>query len=187
MKEKGEEDEVISPPKKFVPPHWGEGQKLAVTQNLHLALNEVPAAVDEDFQEAEGGDAIQKDAMLVDGSVGGGSQIHVQEKEKKPKGTYRKKPREEESNGKSAVASLAGKKHGADLEEKQEQDSEKWRKEDKGRKWQTKPTLMRDWRTSPARTNEDFVLELPGVGKPLGSSGTSGSPEVGRGGHSVFV
>jgi hypothetical protein len=46
---------------------------------------------------------------------------------------------------------------------------------------------MQDQWTSPARTNEDLGLELSGVGKLLGSSGTSGLPEVGGGEYSFFV
>ena len=45
----------------------------------------------------------------------------------------------------------------------------------------------RDWQTSPARPNEDHSVELPRVGQPLGSSRTSGAPEVGRCGYSVLV
>jgi hypothetical protein len=45
----------------------------------------------------------------------------------------------------------------------------------------------RGWQTSPARINEDCSVELPRVGKPLGSSGASKSTEVGSVGYSVIV
>jgi hypothetical protein len=52
---------------------------------------------------------------------------------------------------------------------------------------QTNVQRKRDWRTSPARTNEDSGVELPGVGQSPGSSGTSGSPEVGGSRYPVPV
>lgn len=52
---------------------------------------------------------------------------------------------------------------------------------------ETKTSMKRDWRTSPAGSNEASRLELLGDGKSPGSEGTSGSSEVGRDGRLVFV
>ena len=50
-----------------------------------------------------------------------------------------------------------------------------------------KTQWKRDLRSSPAGRNEASGLELSGVGKPPGSSGTSGSSKVGKDRYSFLV
>lgn len=188
--EKGEDDEVISPPKKFVPPHRRDLQKPSVSQNLQIALNDVLVSGDGRVAEPAGGEMVPKEAMLVDGMEGGGAQGHVVGKDKKPKGTYKKQPREEGRKNKSGVEEkkqLLGKKRRTVSEEDKQQLEEKMRKGEVGVVAGNQPSMKRDWRTNLATTNEDCSLELLGVGQPTGSSGASGPPEVGEGGYSVFV
>ena len=91
--------------------------------------------------------------------------------------TYKRRERESQVDAPNVevFAEIGTKRSGQDLEEvgvgSDEEDGEevpvKHQREQR----------RRDWRTSPAPSNEASGLELPGVGKPSGSSQSSGVAE----------
>ena len=97
----------------------------------------------------------------------------------KRRGTYKRRVRESQVDAPNVevFAEIGTKRSGQDLEEVAVGSDEEDAEEVPVKEGLPKRAKKQDWRTSPAPSNEASGLELPGVGKPSGSSQSSGVAE----------
>lgn len=120
---------MLSPPKKFIPPHKREYVKKPVVQNLEKALVVVTATTAKEQGEIRVEDKTADGNMLVDPLVGDGTQERSKVEDQKKMKKYKRVHREGSVKDLGGSEPLVGKKRSAEEEELEGQKGDKNRRE----------------------------------------------------------
>lgn len=122
---------MLSPLKKFIPPHRREAVKKPVVQNLQKALAAAPHGISREQEGHAVGDQTTNSNMVVDSAVGDEIQKSLEEENKKNTRRFKRVLREGSSGKKVEVnETLIGKKRSAEEEDLEEPKGEKKRREE---------------------------------------------------------
>lgn len=123
---------MVSPPKKFIPPHKRDMLKKPMVQQLELALSARSPLGGKEKGEAGTGMQPSDNGMLIEPTVEEELQERSGAGEKVKRGKFKRVHRELSEEDKNRGVTLLGKKRGGDMKVVDEQQKEKRRRESSG-------------------------------------------------------